>query len=62
MNKLISVLTERALKLITEIYADDLLTMESKGFLDIEDILSRHIVRLAMEVDNAVFNNQVKKI
>ena len=40
--------------MIIEIHADDLLTMESKGFRDIKGMLSRHIVSLAGEVDNAV--------
>lgn len=59
INKLINLLTERALQLITEIYADDLLTMESKGFRDINNVLSQYLTRLAIEVDNIVFNNQV---
>ena len=59
MRKLITTVTDYASKMITEIYADDLLTMESKGFRDIEDILSRYIVGMAGDVDDAVFNNQV---
>lgn len=46
-------------KLVSIIYERDLLTMESKGFEELNDRIIRAAGKLAVEVDNAVFNNQV---
>lgn len=48
-------------KLVTEIYADQLLTMESDGFRDIEDKISRAAAKLTVDINNIVFRNQVKQ-
>ena len=58
MNRFINALSQQALKLITEIYADDLLTMESKGFADINNAVSSSLTQLAVNVENAVYRNQ----
>jgi len=59
MNRFINALSQQALTLITEIYADDLLTMESKGFIDINNAVSSSLTQLAVTVENAVYRNQV---
>lgn len=59
INKFINITTEQVLKTISEIYADNLLSMESDGFREIQQAVSLYTTRLAVDLDNIVFNNQV---
>lgn len=59
MQQFVNSMSEHALKLVSEIYADDLLTMESNGFKEISKAVSHSLSDLAVTTDNAVFNNQV---
>ena len=58
INSFIASMEAHALKLITEIYGDDLLTMESEGFRQINENISRNVCRMAMDINNLVGRNQ----
>lgn len=60
INKFINTLNEHALKLISEIYENDLLTMESNGFKEILNSLSVHLTPLGIDIDNVIFGNQLQ--
>ncbi len=61
MNRFQSALIDYCNKLVTEIYGDQLLTMESKGFTDINEVISRAALRLTCDINDIVFNNQVEE-
>lgn len=60
IRRFVDSMSKHALKLVSEMYADDLLTMESKGFKEINDAVSYSLNNLAVAIDDAVFNNQFK--
>ncbi len=46
------------LKLVTEVYGEHLLTIEAKGYREILERVSIHCSKLAVELDNIVYDNQ----
>ena len=60
MNRFQNNMIAHAKKLVSDIYGDSMMTMESEGFREIEDRISRHMVSLAMELSNIVYRQQVR--
>ncbi|CAN5159904.1 hypothetical protein BH09BAC2_BH09BAC2_13730 [soil metagenome] len=51
-------IASHALQLITELYGEQLLTIESGGFKEILDTVSQHTTKLAVDLNNTIYKNK----
>ncbi len=58
INIFITSMEAHAKKIITEIYGDGLLTMESEGFREIDENISRSLYTISLDICNIISKHQ----